>query len=114
MSSGGPYRTFSLRECQSCVRPRCPATSLGVCPTPGRSTPATSLIPLRARRALRSTSRRTRSSTVCGLGTVGMLGLLGSDGVVPSGDGGAAALGLQLQPEPADLPVERADLPLQP
>ena len=70
-------------------------------------------MPLRARRALRSTSRRTRSRIVCGLGTVGMalLRRLGATGRPATG---AALLGLQLQAQPPDLAVQRADLGAQP
>src|SRR5690242_19690370 len=41
-------------------------TSLGICPTCGRPTPAKYLTPLRARMAWRSTSVRTRASTSTG------------------------------------------------
>src|SRR5438309_1129235 len=78
--------------------------------------PATSRIPLRARRALRSTSRRTRSRTACGLGTVGMLLLLAGALVAGAGGGAERGSALVLQPEsqPPHLPVERADLRPQP
>src|SRR3954452_16780839 len=111
-SSGGREGTPPsdwLGEGHRWHRPRCQTTSFGLSPTPGRSIPAASLMPLRARRALRSTSRRTRSRIVCGLGTVGTGVLLARRTAA-----GAAALRLQLQVQPADLPVQRADLRPEP
>src|SRR3954454_2460165 len=75
--------------------------------------PAASLIPLRARRALRSTSRRTRSRIICGLGTVGT-GFLRVRGAWARPGAGAATLGLQLDGQPPDLAVQRTDLRAQP
>ena len=69
---GGDRVRHSLRYRYSWTLSRRHTTSFAEAPTTGRPTPARCLRPLRARTELRSTSRRTRSSSAAGVGTVGM------------------------------------------
>src|SRR6202035_4867572 len=93
-----------VRKCHSSARPCRQTTSFGVRPTPGRPVPVASLIPLRARKAVRSTSDRTRSTAECWMLSVSIRRLL------------PPVLGIsgQLEADLAYLAVQLAELSTQP
>src|SRR5215471_1197361 len=66
MRTGVANRRWLLRYRHSCILSWVQTVSLGVRPSPGRSIPATYLMPLRKRRKFRSRSRWTRRASSVG------------------------------------------------